>query len=130
MGRHPEAHVPHPRYHAAQQPCLGFAYCRSWRPTWRECGKAGILNLILAIVAIGWASYAGVVRGMVLSVREEAYVEAARALGASRLRILRRHISPHLVGPVVVLSTLDVGRMLLAVSALSPFWPRGRPPDA
>ncbi|MDQ3432912.1 MAG: ABC transporter permease [Actinomycetota bacterium] len=79
----------------------------------------GILNLVLAIVAIGWATYARVVRGMVLSIREEAYVEAARALGASRLRVLRRHVAPNLVGPVVVLSTLDMGRMLLAVSALS-----------
>lgn len=76
-------------------------------------------NLVIAIIAVWWAGYARVVRSIALSVRERPFVEAARALGASEWRILRRHILPNVLGPTVVLSTLDLGRTLLAVSGLS-----------
>ncbi len=79
----------------------------------------GLRNLIITIVIVGWPSYARIVRGMTLQVRERGFVEAARALGASRARIVLRHVLPNLVGPIVVLSTLDMGRVLLAVSGLS-----------
>lgn len=79
----------------------------------------GTTNLIIAIVLVGWAGYARLVRGMTLSLRERGYVEAARALGATDTRILLRHVAPNLLGPVIVLSTLDLGRVLLAVSGLS-----------
>ena len=79
----------------------------------------GLRNLIITIVLVQWPGYARIVRGMTLKVRERDFVEAARAAGASRLRIVLRHVAPNLVGPVVVLSTLDMGRVLLAVSGLS-----------
>jgi peptide/nickel transport system permease protein len=79
----------------------------------------GLRNLIITIVIVGWPSYARIVRGMTLQVRERQFVEAARGLGASRPWIVLRHVLPNLVGPIVVLSTLDMGRVLLAVSGLS-----------
>ena len=79
----------------------------------------GLRNLIITIVFVQWPSYARIVRGMALKVREREFVEAARAVGASRARIVVRHVLPNLVGPIVVLSTLDMGRVLLAVSGLS-----------
>lgn len=79
----------------------------------------GLRNLIITIVFVQWPSYARIVRGMALKVREREFVEAARAVGASRARIVVRHVLPNLIGPIVVLSTLDMGRVLLAVSGLS-----------
>lgn len=79
----------------------------------------GTAKLVLAIVLLGWTDHARVVRAMALAVRERPYIEAARALGASRRRIVLRHVVPNLLGPVVVLTTLYLGRILLAVSGLS-----------
>jgi hypothetical protein len=76
-------------------------------------------NLIITIVFVQWPSYARIVRGMTLKVREREFIEAARASGVSRRRIVARHVLPNLLGPIVVLSTLDMGRVLLAVSGLS-----------
>ncbi len=75
--------------------------------------------IVAAIVGLGWSTHARVVRGMALSIRERGFVEASRALGAGRLHRAYRHTLPHVLGPVVVLSTLDLGRVLLAISALS-----------
>jgi peptide/nickel transport system permease protein len=79
----------------------------------------GLRNLIITIILVQWPRYARLVRGMALRVREQEFVEAARAVGASRLRIMLRHIAPNLVGPVVVFSTIDMGSTLLMVSGLS-----------
>ncbi len=79
----------------------------------------GLRNLIITIAAIGWTGYARIVRGMTFKLRDRDFVQAARAVGASRFRIILRHIAPNLVGPVVVLSTLNMGSVLLAVSGLS-----------
>ncbi len=79
----------------------------------------GLRTLIIVISLIGWPLYARIVRGTTLKVREQDFVEAARAAGASRLRVIVRHIVPNLLGPMVVLSTLDMGRVLLTVSGLS-----------
>lgn len=86
-------------------------------------------NLVVAIIAVWWAGYARLVRSMALSLRERAFVESARAAGAGELRVLVRHILPNLVGPMVVLSTLDMGRTLLAVSGLSFLGLGARPPS-
>jgi ABC-type dipeptide/oligopeptide/nickel transport system permease subunit len=80
---------------------------------------AGLSSVIIAIVVVSWAWYARVVRGMVLQAREEAYVLAAHALGASSARILLRHLLPTIAGQVAVLTSLDFGRIILAISALS-----------
>jgi ABC-type dipeptide/oligopeptide/nickel transport system permease subunit len=80
---------------------------------------AGLPSVVIAIVAVSWAWYARVVRGMVLQAREAPYVLAAHALGASPPRILLRHLLPAIVGQVTVLTSLDFGRIILAISALS-----------
>ncbi|MFN2555325.1 MAG: ABC transporter permease [Nitriliruptorales bacterium] len=79
----------------------------------------GIRNLVIAIVVVRSPRYARVVRGATLSILERPFIEAARAVGSSQGRIMLRHVLPHLLGPVVVLSTLDMGITLLAVSSLS-----------
>lgn len=90
----------------------------------------GLRNLLIAIVIVSWAGYARVVRGMTLSLKERPFVEATRALGSSRMRILLRHILPNLAGPIIVLSTLDMGVTLLAVSGLSFLGLGVQPPTA
>ncbi|MFB6108927.1 MAG: ABC transporter permease [Haloplanus sp.] len=78
----------------------------------------GFWKLVGALVAVGWVSYARLVRGEVLSVKEREYVLAARALGASDAAILRRHVVPNAVAPVVVQATLNVGTVVLSAAAL------------
>ena len=79
----------------------------------------GLRNLIITIALLGWTGYARVVRGMTFKLRDREFVQAAHAAGASRMRIILRHILPNLIGPVVVLSTLNMGSVLLTVSGLS-----------
>lgn len=79
----------------------------------------GLVNLMLAFVFVWWANYARIVRGLVLSVKERPYVESARALGLRGRRVALRHVMPSVLAPVVVLWTLQSGRLLLALSALS-----------
>jgi ABC-type dipeptide/oligopeptide/nickel transport system permease subunit len=80
---------------------------------------AGLGSVVIAIVAVSWAWYARVVRGLVLQAREEQYVQAAHALGASVPRVLVRHLLPAMLGQVAVLTSMDFGRIILAISALS-----------
>lgn len=80
---------------------------------------ASLRNILVSVVAVWWAGYARIVRGVTLSESQKAYVEAAQALGASRWRIGWRHLVPNVVGPIVVLTTIDMGQILLAVSALA-----------
>lgn len=80
---------------------------------------AGLGSVVIAIVAVSWAWYARVVRGLVLQAREEQYVLAAHAVGASAARILGRHLLPTILGQVTVLTSLDFGRIILAISSLS-----------
>lgn len=89
---------------------------------------AGIRNAVIAIMVAWWPSYARFVRGLVLSVREREYVEAARALGASPLRVFLRHVLLNTVSPLVILGTLDVGRAILTFASLS-FLGLGPPPQ-
>jgi peptide/nickel transport system permease protein len=79
----------------------------------------GLLNVVIALAAVSWVGYARVVRGMALSVRERDYFLAARALGATHLRTTLRHVLPNLAGPLIVLATLDMGRVILSLAGLS-----------
>ena len=76
-------------------------------------------NVLIALVAVGWVNYARVARGLVLSVKEKEYMEAGRALGASNAWLAVRHILPNIISPVVVLASLDLGNILLSISAFS-----------
>jgi peptide/nickel transport system permease protein len=79
----------------------------------------GLTNAVFALVIVAWPSYARVVRSLVLSVAESEYVWATRLLGSSARRALVREVLPNVVGPVLVLATLDVGNAILLLSGLS-----------
>lgn len=78
-----------------------------------------LINVMIAMAAVWWAGYARLIRGLVLSVRQREYVEAARAIGASDRRIMSHHILRNILGPVVVLATLDMGWIILGISGLN-----------
>jgi peptide/nickel transport system permease protein len=78
----------------------------------------GLWNTMLAVGLASVPNYTRVVRGLVLSLREEDYVIAARAVGASDVRVLFRHIMPNALAPVVVLSTLYIATAILAAAGL------------
>ena len=88
----------------------------------------GIRNVFIALVVISWASYARVMRGLVLSVRERAFVRASRSLGAGNGRLMLRHILPNVISPIVVLATLQLGGTILALAALGFFGLGAQPP--
>lgn len=76
-------------------------------------------NVFLALALVGWPGMVRLVRSQVLSVREREFVQAARALGASDLRIMVRHLLPNVIGPAMVAATVGVGSLILAESTLS-----------
>jgi peptide/nickel transport system permease protein len=86
-------------------------------------------NAMAAIAAVTWPVYARLVRGQVLSLRERAYVEAARALGASPLRIVLGHILPNTLAPLLVQASFDMGGAILAAAGLSFIGFGAQPPD-
>src|SRR5216684_5336785 len=90
----------------------------------------GLRNAMIAITIVGFPLYARLVRGLVLSLREREFVEAARALGGRDRRILVRHLLPHLISPVVVAFSLDVGAKILATAGLSFLGLGTQPPTA
>lgn len=79
----------------------------------------GLTQLILVLGITGWAQYARIVRGSALSIRNQEYVEAARAQGASGWRIMTRDILPNLASEIIVLTSFNVARLLLLESGLS-----------
>ncbi len=79
----------------------------------------GIQNVFIAIGILGWPSIARVFRSAILTVKENDYVDAARSMGASDLRIITRHIFPNSVASIVVYATMNIGGAILTESALS-----------
>src|SRR5580704_9894402 len=79
----------------------------------------GVFNLIFALSLGGWVGYARLVRAQVLAVREREFVEAARALGASDLRIVVRHILPNIIQPVIVQAAIGMAGAILAEATMS-----------
>ena len=91
--------------------------------------EGGIFILIVIVIGgLRWMPVARLVRAQFLSLREKEFVEAARALGASRTRQVVRHILPNSLGPVIVAATIDVAAAIIAESTLS-FLGLGFPPD-
>ena len=88
----------------------------------------GFVNMVIAISLSWWPGYARLVRGEVLAAREEVYVTAARAIGASPRRILFRHILPNVVSPIIVKMSLDMGFAILTVAGLGFIGIGVRPP--
>jgi peptide/nickel transport system permease protein len=90
----------------------------------------GFRNLILVLALTRWPIVARLARGMTLSLREMAYVEAARASGATNLRIMRQHIVPNLLSPILVVATLEFASVMLAEAALSFLGMGIQPPES
>lgn len=91
--------------------------------------EVGVFILIVAVIGgFRWMPVARLVRAQFFSLREKEFVEAARALGASRPRLMVHHILPNALGPVIVAATIDVAAAILAESTLS-FLGLGFPPD-
>jgi peptide/nickel transport system permease protein len=79
----------------------------------------GVFNLFLILSLFGWFYPARIMRAVVLSLREKEFVEAARMVGSSDWRIIRSHILPHLVAPIIVYTTLSVASFIIAEAGLS-----------
>ena len=91
--------------------------------------EGGVFVMIVIVIGgLRWMPVARLVRAQILSIREKEFVEAARALGASRLRMGVRHVLPNALGPVIVAGTIDVAAAIIAESTLS-FLGLGFPPD-
>ncbi len=91
--------------------------------------EGGVFILIVVVIGgLRWMPVARLVRAQFLSLREKEFVEAARALGASKRRLVVRHILPNALGPVIVAATIDVAAAIIAESTLS-FLGLGFPPD-
>jgi peptide/nickel transport system permease protein len=87
----------------------------------------GIFNLVLALSLGGWVGYARLVRAQLLAAREREFVEAARALGASDLRVIVRHILPNIIQPIIVQAAIGMAGAILAEATMS-FLGLGVPP--
>ncbi|MFN8453087.1 MAG: ABC transporter permease [Anaerolineae bacterium] len=78
-----------------------------------------VSNAVIAMVVVWWPNYARMVRSLVLSVKENEYVQASRAIGATESRVLWRVVLPNSIAPVLVMATLDLGNAILVFAGLS-----------
>jgi peptide/nickel transport system permease protein len=90
----------------------------------------GLRNAMLAISIVGIPYYARIIRGSVLSLREQEFIHAARIIGVSDFQILMRHVLPNCISPLIVAATLDVGWMIMAAAGLSFLGLGAQPPTA
>lgn len=90
----------------------------------------GIRNVIIAVAIGAVPAYARILRASILSVKEQEYIEAARSIGASDLRIIMHHILPNCLAPVIVQITMSVAKAILEASALSFIGLGVQPPSA
>lgn len=93
-----------------------------------ELGLSRLDKVLIAITLVGWPGYTRVIRGEVLRVKNEDYVEASRASGSSDFGVILRHIWPNTVYPLLIVATLDIGSIVLSAAALS-FLGIGADPD-
>jgi peptide/nickel transport system permease protein len=87
-----------------------------------------LTNLMISIVFVKWIAYTRVVRSIVITERNKDYVLAAKVGGSSNWKIIRRHMFPQIVSPVLVLATLDIGKVILTISSLSYLGLGAQPP--
>lgn len=90
----------------------------------------GLRNSMLAVSIVGIPYYARIIRGNVLSLREQEFVHAARLIGATHTRIIIQHVLPNTLAPLIVAATLDVGFMIIAAAGLSFLGLGAQPPTA
>jgi peptide/nickel transport system permease protein len=79
----------------------------------------GLTNIIVILGVTGWVSYARLVRGQVMALRQTEFVEAAHCVGANSMRIMFRHLLPNVMGPVIVIASFSVARNIIAEASLS-----------
>jgi peptide/nickel transport system permease protein len=84
-------------------------------------------KLLMALALVGWPSYCRVMRGEVMRIKTEDYIQASKAVGCSDLRIMVRHILPNSIYPILIIASLDIGSVVLLAAALS-FIGIGSPP--
>jgi len=77
-----------------------------------------VTNTLLALILVFWTWYARIVRGQVLSIKEELYIESARTMAVGNLRMMFRHILPNCFGPIIVQGTLQMGYSVIAMAGL------------
>ncbi len=78
-----------------------------------------LTSVMVALIIVSWPSYTRLVRGDILAIREEDYVEASRGVGSSHARIIIRHILPNAIYPTLIMASLDIGAVVLSAAALS-----------
>ena len=88
----------------------------------------GITNAMIALILVWWPGYVRLAESKALSIREEPFIEAARVAGASRARILRRHVLPNSLSPLIVKMSMDIGQAILAVASLGFIGLGAKPP--
>jgi len=76
-------------------------------------------KVLIALVLVSWPSYTRVIRGEILRVKTEDYIEAAKAVGCSDFRVLMKHVIPNSIYPIVIMASLDIGAIVLSAAALS-----------
>jgi len=81
--------------------------------------ERNLQNMMLALIIVWWPSYARLIRAQVMSVKENTYVEAARAIGVKKGNILFKHIIPNSISPLIVSATMDIGAVVLVAAGLS-----------
>lgn len=81
--------------------------------------ERNLQNMMLALIIVWWPSYARLIRAQVMSVKENTYVEAARAIGVKKGNILFKHIIPNSISPLIVSATMDIGSVVLVAAGLS-----------
>ena len=89
--------------------------------------RPGISNIIIALSATGWVSYARLTRAQVIAVKERDFITAAQSLGATKKRIICQHIIPNILGPIIIQTSFGLSSLILAEAALS-FIGLGVPP--
>jgi len=90
----------------------------------------GIFTVMIAIAAVGWASFARLIRGYILTVKEAAFVESAKAVGCSRMRILFVHLMPQCIPLIFVMMGIKLGGYILTEASLSFLGLGAQPPTA
>lgn len=90
----------------------------------------GLLNAALALALIGWPKYARIARGLVLSIKSMAYIDAAKMAGSSSAQILFIHVLPNIAGAVLVTAALDIGTIIMELAGLSFLGLGAQPPTA
>lgn len=81
--------------------------------------EPGLDKVMTALAAVSWPSYARLLRGEILTVKQQNYVEAARAMGAGTLRIVGRHILPNAIYPLIIVGSMSMGQVVITAAAFS-----------